>query len=151
MYLGSHAISMDAKGRIAIPTRFRDELQADCAGSLVVTVNPEAALEERCLWFYPEQEWARILPSIQALPTFNKVARRTQRLMIGHATKLEVDANGRVLLPPTLRDYAGLDKKLMMVGQGNKLELWSEERWQNWVDDIDGDEEIPEAMMNLSL
>lgn len=151
MYLGSHAISMDAKGRIAIPTRFRESLQADSAGKMVLTVNPEAAIEERCLWLYPENQWEEILPSIQKLPTFNKVARRTQRLLIGHATQLELDGNGRVLVPPTLREYAGLDKKLMMVGQGNKIELWGEDRWLNWVDDVDLTEEIPEAMLNLSL
>lgn len=151
MYLGSHAISMDAKGRIAIPTRIREALMAACEGRIVLTANPEANPDERCLWIYPEPQWREVLPKIQALPTFNKVARRTQRLMIGHATPLEMDGNGRVLVPPTLREYAGLDKNLMLVGQGEKLELWSESRWTAWLDDVDGDDEMPAEMLSLSL
>lgn len=147
MFLGSHSISMDAKGRLAIPARIRESLVELCAGKLVVT----AHTEERCLLVYPEPQWLEILPKIEALPSFNKVARRTQRLLIGYATPLEVDANGRVLLPPTLREYAQLDKKLMLVGQGKKLELWSEEGWQQWLDAEAGDDEMPAEMQSLSL
>ena len=151
MYLGSHAISMDAKGRMAIPTRIRELLVDDCAGRIVITANPEAQGQERCLWIYPEGQWREVLPKIESLPTFNKAARRTQRLLIGYATALELDGNGRVLVPPTLREYAGLDKKLMLVGQGKKLELWSEERWQAWINDVGDDETIPDEMLSLSL
>lgn len=146
MYLGSHAINMDAKGRLAIPARVRDSLLEDCGGRLVVT----AHTEERCLLVYPEPQWREILPKIEALPSFNKVARRAQRLLIGYACELQVDTNGRVLIPPTLREYAGLEKKLMLVGQGKKLELWSEDRWMSWIDD-EGDGEMPEEMVSLSL
>ena len=147
MHLGSHAINMDAKGRLAIPARVRDSLLEDCGGRLVVT----AHTEERCLLVYPEAQWREILPKIEALPSFNKVARRAQRLLIGYACELQVDANGRVLIPPTLREYAGLEKKLMLVGQGKKLELWSEEGWMAWIDDSEGDGEMPEEMASLSL
>lgn len=147
MFLGSHSISMDAKGRLAIPARIRESLVDLCAGKLVVT----AHTEERCLLVYPEPQWLEILPKIEALPSFNKVARRTQRLLIGYATPLEVDGNGRVLLPPTLREYAQLDKKLMLVGQGKKLELWSEESWLQWLDADAGDDEMPAEMQSLSL
>ncbi|MCK7595900.1 division/cell wall cluster transcriptional repressor MraZ [Microbulbifer sp. CAU 1566] len=147
MYLGSHAINMDAKGRLAIPARVRDSLLEDCGGRLVVT----AHTEERCLLVYPEAQWREILPKIEALSSFNKVARRAQRLLIGYACELQVDTNGRVLIPPTLREYAGLEKKLMLVGQGKKLELWSEERWMDWLDDSEGDGEMPEEMASLSL
>ncbi|GMG86639.1 division/cell wall cluster transcriptional repressor MraZ [Biformimicrobium ophioploci] len=147
MYLGSHAINMDAKGRLAIPARIREGLMAACGGRLVMT----AHTEERCLLVYPEPQWQEILPNIEALPSFNKVARRTQRLLIGYACELEMDANGRVLVPPTLREYAGLEKKLMLVGQGKKLELWSEPRWMEWIDDSEGDDEIPPEMASLSL
>ncbi|WP_226702251.1 division/cell wall cluster transcriptional repressor MraZ [Microbulbifer elongatus] len=147
MHLGSHAINMDAKGRLAIPARVRDSLLEDCGGRLVVT----AHTEERCLLVYPEAQWREILPKIEALPSFNKVARRAQRLLIGYACELQVDANGRVLIPPTLREYAGLEKKLMLVGQGKKLELWSEDRWMHWLDDSEGDGEMPEEMASLSL
>ncbi|MDP5208975.1 MULTISPECIES: division/cell wall cluster transcriptional repressor MraZ [unclassified Microbulbifer] len=147
MYLGSHAINMDAKGRLAIPARVRDKLMEACAGCLVVT----AHTEERCLLVYPAPQWQQILPKIEALPSFNKVARRAQRLLIGYACELQMDGNGRVLIPPTLREYAGLEKRLMLVGQGKKLELWSEAHWMSWLDDSEGDEGMPGEMASLSL
>lgn len=147
MFLGSHAINMDAKGRMAIPTKIREVLSSFCAGRIVVT----AHTEERCLLVYPESQWQEILPKIEALPSFNKVARRAQRLLIGYATPLEMDGNGRILVPPTLREYAALEKRLMLVGQGKKFELWSEERWFEWLDASGGDDEIPDEMQSLSL
>ena len=148
MYLGSNAISMDAKGRLAIPAKVRDTLLSDCAGRIVVT----AHTEERCLLVYPEQQWQQLLPQIESLPNINRKAAKMQRLLLGYATNLEVDeANGRILLPPTLREYAGLEKKLMLVGQGKKLELWSEEEWANYLGADGGDEEIPAEVLSLSL
>ena len=145
-FLGSHAINMDAKGRLAIPARVREDLEALCDGRIVLT----AHTEERCLLVYPEPQWEEILPKIEALPSFNKAVRRTQRLLIGHATPLELDGAGRILVPQTLRDYAGLEKKLYLIGQGRKLELWSEDRWLAWLEEED-DEDIPEEMKSLSL
>lgn len=111
-----------------------------------------AHTQDRCVLLYPETEWNLILPKIEALPTFNKQALRTQRLLIGYATPLELDSSGRVLVPPTLRDYARLDKKLMLVGLGKKFELWSEETWLDSVANMDvGDDELPPEMMSLSL
>lgn len=147
MFLGGHAINMDAKGRMAIPARIREELVSFCEGRLVVT----AHTEERCLLIYPEPQWQEILPKIEALPSFNKVARRAQRLLIGYACPIDMDTNGRILVPPTLRDYARLEKKLMLVGQGKKLELWSEDSWSAWLDDTSDDDAIPEEMLSLSL
>lgn len=147
MFLGSHAINLDAKGRMAIPTKARESLSSFCGGRVVVT----AHTEERCLLVYPENQWQEILPKIESLPSFNKASRRIQRLLIGYATPLEMDANGRILLPPTLREYAGLEKRIMLVGQGKKFELWSEERWFEWLDDSDDDGQIPEELQTLSL
>lgn len=147
MFLGSHAINMDAKGRMAIPTKIRESLASFCDGRIVVT----AHAEERCLLVYPEDQWKQILPQIEALPSFNKASRRIQRLLIGYATPLEMDGNGRILVPPTLREYANLEKKLMLVGQGKKFELWSEDSWFNWLDEADQDDEVPEQVLNLSL
>ncbi|MEJ2441996.1 MAG: division/cell wall cluster transcriptional repressor MraZ [Exilibacterium sp.] len=147
MFLGGHAINMDAKGRMAVPARIREELVSVCGGRLVLT----AHTEERCLLVYPEPQWDEILPKIEALPSFNKVARRAQRLLIGYACPIQMDANGRVLVPPTLRDYAGLEKRLMLVGQGKKLELWSESHWSAWLDESDDEDVIPEEMQSLSL
>jgi len=131
---------------MAIPTRIRDSLVETCAGRLVVT----AHTEERCLLVYPEPQWLEILPKIQSLSGFNKQVRRVQRLMIGYAHSLEMDANGRILLPPTLRDYANIDKKTMLVGLGNKLELWGEDSWNALLDEpVDGD--MPAELQNLSF
>lgn len=139
---------MDTKGRIAIPARHRETIADESEGRIVMT----AHTQDRCVLVYPESEWAVILPKIEALPTFNKVALRAQRLLIGYATAVELDANGRVLVPPTLRDYARLDKKIMLVGLGKKLELWSEEAWLQSVADIQVDgEEMPPEMLSLSL
>lgn len=138
---------MDAKGRIAVPAKYRDMLTSACNGRIVMT----AHTQDRCVLLYPENEWQNILPKIEALPTFNKAALRVQRLMIGYACPLELDANGRILVPPTLRDYGNLEKKLMLVGMGKKFELWSEEAWLATIADVEDDGELPEEMMSLSL
>lgn len=137
---------MDPKGRMAIPARIRDALVESCGGRLVVT----AHTEDRCLLVYPEPEWLALLPQIEALPSFNKVSQRVKRILIGYATPLDIDANGRILVPPTLREYASLDKKMMLVGQGKKLELWSEESWLALLN-APVDDEIPSEMLSLSL
>lgn len=147
MFQGNSAINMDAKGRIAIPTKSRELLASVCGGQVVIT----AHIQERCLCIYPIQEWReRVLPQVQALPTVNRHAARAQRLVIGYANELSVDANGRVLLPPTLREFAGLEKKLMLVGLGNKFELWDEQAWNATLDDV-GDEPMPDAMLSLNI
>lgn len=146
MYLGSHAISMDAKGRMAIPARVRELLEAECGGRIVMTANHE----DRCLIVYPESRWQEVLPQIEALPNMHKSVKRLQRLMIGYASPMEMDGNGRVLVPPTLREYASLEKKLMLVGQGKSLELWSEDAWRASLD-ASLDDEMPAEMMSLSL
>lgn len=147
-FLGSHAINMDAKGRLAIPARVREELQQSCGGRIVLTANAD---EERCLLMYPEPAFEVLRAQIDALPNMNKAARRLQRLILGHATPLELDSAGRILVPPTLRSYARLEKKLMLIGQGKKLELWSEERWFAWLDESGDDDDMPPAMEALSL
>ncbi len=131
---------------MAIPTRIREELVESCGGRLVVT----AHTEDRCLLIYPEPEWLALLPQIEALPSFNKASQRVKRILIGYATTLDIDSSGRVLVPPTLRDYAKIDKKMMLVGQGKKLELWSEESWLALLD-VPADDEIPSEMLSLSL
>ncbi len=146
MFYGSHAINMDAKGRIAIPSRVR-ELLEDCNGHIVLT----AHTENRCLHMYPETQWQEILPKIEALPSFNKVSRRAKLLLIGHASPLELDANGRIVVPPTLREYASLEKKIMLVGQGKGLEVWSEDKFTDYIDSSIDSEDMPEGMQNLAL
>ncbi|WP_336367265.1 division/cell wall cluster transcriptional repressor MraZ [Marinobacter sp. C2H3] len=147
-FFGSHAINMDAKGRMAIPTKVRETLSQICGGRIVVTANAD---EEHCLLIYPETEWNVLRPKIEALPNMHKSVRRLQRLLLGNAAEMELDSAGRILIPPTLRRYADLEKKLMLIGQGNKLELWSEERWIAWLDESSGDDDMPPEMQALSL
>jgi len=131
---------------MAIPTRIRETLAESCGSRLVVTTHTQ----DRCLLVYPEPEWLELLPQIEGLSSFNKAAQRVKRIMIGYATTLEIDANGRILVPPTLREYAHLDKKIMLVGQGKKLELWSEDSWAALLNEP-ADDELPDEMLSLSL
>ena len=147
MFYGSNAINMDPKGRIAIPARVRELLQEGSNGQIVLT----AHTENRCLHVFPENYWQEILPDIEGLPAFNKVSRRAKLLLMGYASQLELDGTGRVLLPPTLRDYAGLEKRLMLVGQGRGLELWNEDTFADYIDTSVDAEEMPEAMRTLAL
>lgn len=152
MFRGINAITVDGKGRLAIPTRYRDALSADGKSALVVTIDTE----ETCLLLYPAAQWQIIEDKLQSLPSFNAAARRIQRLLIGHATDVDLDGNGRVLLPPLLRDYAQLDKKVVMIGQGNKFEVWDEMVWQRkreqWLEEEGGGEGgLPDEMKNFSL
>ncbi len=147
MFQGNYSINLDAKGRIAVPTKCREQLVADCGGQVVIT----AHIQERCLCLYPINAWEQsVLPQIQALPTVYKAAARAQRLVIGYAHELNIDGNGRVLVPPTLREFARLEKKLMLVGLGNKFELWDEDAWMATLAD-EGDEPIPDAMLALNI
>lgn len=149
MLRGVHALSMDSKGRMAIPSRFRDMLTAACRGELVLTIDTE----ELCLLLYPLTEWEVIQQKLEALPGYNKQVRRIQRLLIGHATDIEMDGAGRILVPGPLRDHAKLDKKIILLGQGNKFELWDEQSWQDRRDAYlaDDSEDVPDALMELSL
>ena len=146
MFQGSQSINVDVKGRMAVPSRYRDLLVAVCEGRLVVTANPY----ERCLNIYPEPQWQDVKTKIESLPNSNKKVRRLQRLVLGNASELEMDGNGRLLLPSTLREYANLDKKVVLVGLGDKAELWSEQSWNDMLDESD-DDPMPEEMQGLSL
>ncbi len=151
MFRGVQYINMDAKGRLAMPARQREPLLSECAGRIVVTIDTQSA----CLAIYPLPEWERIEKAIQGLPALKPAVKRFQRLMLGYATDLELDGNGRMLLPQPLREYAQLDKKLVLVGQGNKLELWSESLWLAERDqallDSGAEAELPEELMSLTL
>jgi len=134
-----------------MPARYRERLLESCGGRLVVTVD-----RDHCLLVYPLPEWEIIENKLIQLPSLNKQARLLQRLLIGHATELEMDAQGRILLPAMLRDFAGLDKKAVLIGQGKKLEIWDEDTWsqsqEEWVALVQSDEgELPAALEDLSL
>lgn len=151
MFRGVNNISLDAKGRLAIPSRYRERLAERCDGQLVVTVDTS-----RCLLLYPLPDWEEIERKLVQLPSFNAQARRLQRLLVGHATELELDGNGRVLLSQPLREFAGMDKRVVMIGQGNKFELWDEDSWNSQRDDwlrenVEQAQDLPAELESLSL
>jgi len=125
MFQGAAQLNLDSKGRLAIPARHRDMLLAHCAGNLVLTADPD-----KCLLIYPQPEWQPIFDRLNKLSSFNPKSRALQRLLIGYAENVAMDDAGRVLISPALRSYAALDKRVMLVGQGNKFELWDEAKWQ---------------------
>ncbi len=153
MFRGINGINIDAKGRIVLPTRYRERLQLDSKSSLILTIDTE----ERCLLLYPLPEWEEIERKLAVLPSFNPAARRIQRLLIGHAADLEMDGQGRLLLPPLLRDYAGLEKRAILVGQGKKFELWNEAHWEKcrkrWLEEESKatDSALPDEVKSISL
>ena len=134
------AINLDEKGRLAIPTRYRSELSDSCDGQLVVTV-----VLEMCLLLYPLPEFEEIERKLVKLPALNKKVKRLQRLLIGHATECEMDSQGRFLIPEPLRRFSALDKRVALIGQGNKFEVWDEGVWNEardqWIEEESTDEE----------
>lgn len=151
MFRGTSAINLDAKGRLAMPSRYRQELEDLCAGHLVITVD----VYDSCLCIYPLCEWERVEAQLSRLPTSHPQARRYKRVLIGNAEDLELDGNGRILVPQRLREYAGLGKHVMLVGQLHKFQLWDEQKWSSLLDEdlgvIQQAEELPEDLMNLVL
>jgi len=132
---------------MVLPARYRESLAALCDGQLVVTIDTD----QPCLLIYPLNEWEIVEEKINALPNFNKVAKRIQRKLIGYATDIEVNDSGRILLTAPLRTYAKLEKKVVLIGQGNKFELWDEQLWEQHCLQDDDDDDIPPALAELSL
>lgn len=125
MFRGINLVILDTKGRIALPARYRELLKKRKIKHLVLTIDTQWP----CLLLYPLPQWEIIEARLNELPSFNSNMRRLQRLLIGHATELEMDNNGRLLLPSLLRDYAKFNKRIMLIGQGKKFELWDESIW----------------------
>jgi len=150
MFRGANNLTLDAKGRLAMPTRYRERLQERCGGKLVVTVD-----KDQCLLIYPFPDWEDIERKLMKLPSLNAQARRLQRLMVGHATELDLDGNGRILLPPNLRQYGLLTRDVVLVGQGLRFELWDETRWNErrdeWLASADTPTDLPAELESLSL
>lgn len=151
MFRGVSELSLDDKGRIAIPARHRDLLQTECQGQCVITIDTE----ECCLLLYPLQAWEQIEKQIEALPSFDKSARRVQRLLIGHATESQIDSHGRLLIPPPLRSYSRLQKDVVLIGQGRKFELWDAKEWNvsrdRWIQGADDLQAMSNSLLTISL
>lgn len=132
MFRGEYSLSLDVKGRLAIPSRYRERLVEDCGGKLIVTIS----LLERCLVVYPYPRWQRIEEVLKDLPTMDRQAQAINHLLIGHAVDCDMDGNGRVLLTQALRNFAALDKRITMVGLVDKFELWDEAGWLQRRDEL---------------
>ncbi len=127
MLRGTAAINLDAKGRLTMPTGYRDLLIAQSDGKLVATID----INRACLMLYPLSQWQIIEQKLMLLSDFEPGEAAIKRLILGNANNCDMDKNGRVLLPAPLRLHAGLEKKLMLIGQVNKFELWDEALWQS--------------------
>ena len=150
MFRGVNDLNLDAKGRLSLPARYRDRIQDLCGGNLVITVDVD-----RCLLIYPFPEWERIEEKLMQLPSIDKQVRRLQRLLLGHATECELDGQHRVLLPPPLRKFSNLQKRAVLIGQGNKFELWDQELWsemrEHWIKEENKLSDITSALETLSI
>jgi MraZ protein len=152
MFRGATLVNLDSKGRLAVPTRYRELLVAESQGQMVCTID----LHQPCLLLYTLPEWEIIEKKLARLSSMNPNERRVQRLLLGHASECQMDNAGRLLLANTLRQHASLTKEVMLVGQFNKFELWDEQTWYQQVkDDIDAEqsaqEPLSERLQDLSL
>lgn len=141
MFMGEYNHSIDTKGRLIIPSRFREEL----GDEFVVTKGLDG-----CLFVFPNNEWQAFEEKLKALPLTNKSARQFARFFVAGATPCELDKQGRILLPQTLREFAGLEKDVVLTGMLNRIEIWSKAKWleNSSYDDMD---DIAEQMTDLGL
>lgn len=150
MFRGGSTVNLDAKGRLALPTRYRETITERFDGRLVLTVHNDG-----CLLLYPQPEWEAIELKLKTLPNQDPRTRVLQRMLIGHATEVDMDANGRILIAPRLREFAKLDKRVSLAGVGNKFEIWDEQVWETkcnaWMAEDVGSGDMPDAFADLTL
>ena len=148
MFRGVAQLNLDTKGRLAVPARYREALVALCGGRLVITAD-----YDKCLLIYPLPDWEPIQQQLMGFSSLNPKIRDLQRQLIGYAEDIEMDAAGRVLVSAALRDFAGLQKNVVLVGQGNKFELWDKERWEEVLGRGAGftDGDLPPELEGFSL
>ncbi|HSI24730.1 MAG TPA: division/cell wall cluster transcriptional repressor MraZ [Methylotenera sp.] len=144
MFRGTTNLSMDVKGRLAVPAKHREALQT----KVVLTAHPHG-----CLLLYPQPAWEPIEAKMMALSSFDKQSSGLQRLLVGYAEDIELDSAGRLLVSPTLREFAGLEKEVMLVGQGSHFEMWNLEAWRKQLGSLmaGGDIEMPAELEGFSL
>ena len=128
MFRGISHLNLDVKGRLAVPARHRDALLERCAGHLVITIDAD-----RCLLVYPLPDWELIQERLEALSNLDPRVRELQRVLVGFAADVDMDGAGRVLISPALREYAQLEKAVVLVGQGKKFELWNKDHWEQMI------------------
>jgi len=148
---GISELTVDSKGRFAVPVRHREDLIERCGGRLKITIDPV----QRCLVIYPMDEWEKIRPVLISLSSLNPAQARVKRAILGNASDMEMDKGGRLLIPPKHRKHAAFEKKIVLVGQGNKFELWNEQHWDELIDALpeialqEGD--IPDVLESIGL
>jgi len=152
MFRGASSLNLDAKGRLGIPSRFRDVLVERCDGRVVLTVNNT---RERCLWLYPLDEWDTVERKVAELPSFDPTAQELKRFLIGYATDCELDSAGRIRVSAPLREFAELEKRVVLIGQRNKFEIWDESLWktrcEEWLQMEPKDRQLPIELESISL
>ena len=148
MFQGETAITVDDKGRIAVPTAYRDLVARASGNRLVLTYNP---FEAGCLWLYSEQEWERVRDDVMAKPNTQRVVRTLQQKLVGSAAHLELDGNGRISLPSSHRSAVGIEKKAVLMGMGDKFELWSEQAHRALIQQTLSDEDLGDGLLDLKL
>lgn len=148
MFQGAAALNLDVKGRLAVPSRHRESLASSADGTLVLTAHPH-----RCLLLYPLPAWEPIRDRVLQAPSLEQQSALLKRLLVGYACEEEMDNAGRLLIPPELRQYAGLEKQVWLVGQGSHFELWSDAGWQKQQEAIFalGDKLLPPGLETLTL
>lgn len=150
MFRGASKVTIDDKGRMVLPTRHRQRVAERGGNAVVVTVDRDG-----CLLIYPLPDWEQIERKLMSLPSLNERARRLQRLMVGHANEMELDGQGRLALTPELREFAKLTKHAMLIGQGNRLEIWDEQRWNErrefWMKSEETASDLSAQLDSLSL
>ena len=144
MFFGETAINLDAKGRLAVPMRYRESLVEQCQNRLVLTYS---AFDLGSLWLQPEEIWDSMRDEVMSLPSFNPSHRALQRRLVGSATSVEPDSSGRILLPPSLRQSAGMEKRVIMLGMGKRFESWNEDTLNARRDEEGSAFEEPSAEM----
>jgi MraZ protein len=146
MFQGATGLNLDAKGRLAVPTKLRGPLQSGPNSKLVLTAHPH-----KCLVLFPVLAWEPIRARIMTFSSFDSQLSRWKRLLVGFAEELELDAAGRLLISPALRKYASLEKQLVLVGQGSHFELWSEEAWEGQLEFDVGADQLPPGVEDFAL
>jgi transcriptional regulator MraZ len=148
VFQGANQINLDAKGRMAVPTRARDPLTQGGTVKLVLTAHPDA-----CLLLYPTPAWEPIRAKVMAFPSLDRQASLWKRLLVGFAQEVEPDTVGRLLIPPELRAFAGITRQVMLVGQGSHFEIWDLEAWNRELESLrsGGSPNLPPGMENFSL
>ncbi|CAG4976662.1 MAG: division/cell wall cluster transcriptional repressor MraZ [Lysobacter sp.] len=148
MFQGETAITIDEKGRLAVPTAHRDAVARDCGNQLVITYNP---FESGSLYLYPRAIWERVRDQVNKLPKAKKVNRNLQLKLVGAATFVELDGNGRITVPASHRAAVGIERKAVLLGMGDKFELWSEQAHHAQIQQTVSDGDLSEELLDLQL